>query len=734
VNLANPLLALVGVGLASLPVIVHLLTRPRPVQLPFSAMRFLSEVEAARRRRSRLRDALVLGLRTTAVVALALAVGRLRAARGVDEAAPDEPLDRVVVVDVSRSMNARSGGGVTAIERARARARAHLGLRMRFRAGLVLAGATARPVFDELSENVAALVQELGDLRAAPVALDAGAALAAAARLLAARSGAPRRHEVVVVTDLQATSWERADFAQLPEDTALTFDSVAPDVPPANVAVTGVRLAERAERGRAARLGVEVANFSGLARRLELEVRVGSRTFRPGLEIGPWERRVEAVEVVLSDEGAVDGLAAVATAGAVGDGADALREDDHRSFVVRVSPPPAIGIVSEQPPLRAGTSAYFIHRALAPDGDLSGGGGGGGASGADSGRRVIRIATREARKEVMDPLDTIVLVRPGKLPEELVKLAAGLVVRGAGLLYAAQEPVDADNLRRLVEELGNDVAIDVAFGPERRGAARPVHLRPLSARGPPFDAFSEGLMARLMVEPCRRRLDSSPGAGSGPPRGLLARYSDGASALSVADAGGGRIAVLNMDVAGSPLARSPLFVPLVNEIQAMLQRRGALGGDDVATGTEMSVLLPHVAGAAAGLEVRGPDSRAVPGLRIEETAAGAVLRGRASVPGVHRVVRRGATVHALAVECPAGESDLRTLDAASLRARTDARRHVRVRVRGAGAGAGAGAGSGARSAGDADGEEPRSDLWPLLLLAAAACVLCEIGVLKLFRT
>mgnify|MGYP000692485023 CR=1 FL=1 len=56
------------------PVLVHLLTRPRPMRLPLSTLRFIREAVRERRARHRLRDLIILGLRTLAVLLAALAI------------------------------------------------------------------------------------------------------------------------------------------------------------------------------------------------------------------------------------------------------------------------------------------------------------------------------------------------------------------------------------------------------------------------------------------------------------------------------------------------------------------------------------------------------------------------------------------------------------------------------------------------------------------------------------
>src|SRR5437016_5846337 len=144
-SFANPWAVAIGAVAALLPVLIHWLTRPRPVVRPLSTVRFVAEAVQQRRSRRRLRDALILGARTAAVLFLAAAVARpLIGWQAGSRAEPSGPTLRVVLLDVSQSMAARTGG-IQALERARAVAATHLAFRPGLAADLLLAGASARP-------------------------------------------------------------------------------------------------------------------------------------------------------------------------------------------------------------------------------------------------------------------------------------------------------------------------------------------------------------------------------------------------------------------------------------------------------------------------------------------------------------------------------------------------------------------------------------------------------------
>ena len=103
----------IGLGLAALglPLLVHLLTKPRPTQFPLSTIRFIHEIVMQRRARHRLKDFLILALRCLAILALTAAFARPLFGKKlqVDPFAEGTTI-RVVILDVSQSMAAHSHG------------------------------------------------------------------------------------------------------------------------------------------------------------------------------------------------------------------------------------------------------------------------------------------------------------------------------------------------------------------------------------------------------------------------------------------------------------------------------------------------------------------------------------------------------------------------------------------------------------------------------------------------
>ena len=72
----NPLLLLVGAGLISVPVILHLIMRQKPKPTPFPALRFVKERVETNQRRLRVRHWLLLLLRCLSVFLVAMAFAK----------------------------------------------------------------------------------------------------------------------------------------------------------------------------------------------------------------------------------------------------------------------------------------------------------------------------------------------------------------------------------------------------------------------------------------------------------------------------------------------------------------------------------------------------------------------------------------------------------------------------------------------------------------------------------
>src|SRR5688572_3290947 len=300
-NLLHPWALAIGAAAVALPILIHWLTRPRPVTVPLSTLRFVREAVQQRRARHRLRDWIVLLLRAAAVALLAFAFARpLIGAKALVADAPGEAV-RVVILDRSQSM-AAVANGVAAFERARPAAGKHLSYSPGRRVNLILAGAKPAAVFQSPSSNFGAIQEALAAAKPLPEGLNLKAALERAGEMLG-RAPKEARKELVVISDFQRANWAAADFSSLPKETLIQFESAAPKDVPANLAVLKVAPQGRVEQNRETRLDVEVGNFSATPRDVQVEVNVGGATARVGGHCPAGGRSTLSGTVVLPSAG-----------------------------------------------------------------------------------------------------------------------------------------------------------------------------------------------------------------------------------------------------------------------------------------------------------------------------------------------------------------------------------------------------------------------------------------------
>ncbi len=205
------LLGLLGVAL---PLVIHLLNRRRGEVIDWGAMRFLEPGRRARRR-IRLAEILLMAARMAllGLVVLALArpfwsrtgSARAGASAGAGLSLDGSPRDVVLIVDVSESMERKSGDS-SVLGRATAWAKTFVG---RCRPGdsiaLLLAGDGVQRLIDPPTYDLGKVQAVLENIKRPRGASDLAAALAEALRILE-RTENPGR-DVIVLSDGQRFPW-----------------------------------------------------------------------------------------------------------------------------------------------------------------------------------------------------------------------------------------------------------------------------------------------------------------------------------------------------------------------------------------------------------------------------------------------------------------------------------------------------------------------------------------------
>src|SRR4051794_7124160 len=523
-------LFLAGAAAAAIPVILHLLKKEPEVRVQFAAVKLLKKAPVEHTQRRYLRELILLALRVTALVLLALAFARPFFASGAASTATGVT---VVALDTSYSMSAPGR-----FERAKQLAKDAIGRApSNDLVGLVTFDDDAQIVMKPGTDRVLA-GSAIDEATAGFGATRYRAALSAAAQNLAGRHGT-----IVVVTDLQENGWDAGDRASVPEGTRIEVADVG--APPPNLAVTAVRpLADR--------IVASVHNGGDRPREARVHLAVDGRAAGDAVvPLGPNQSGDAAFA------GAPRGAAAVVR---VEDPGGIPADNVRYALIGGISRPSVLVVTGSGDMTR---EAFYVQHALAAG---TPGNAAFQVSGVSGAQLSAWTDDRVAPHAAVFLLSTRGLERRGR------ELLSTYARTGGGLLIAAGAEVDGDIV---ADVLGTGSTLRIVTVENAKAAARA--LAPADVRHPIFQAFSGNASTLGLV-----RFDrASRIAGSGCQ--TLARFTTGDAAFLECPAGEGRALVLAADLDNKwsdfPLHAS--FVPFLHEIVAYLASARAHASDYV---------------------------------------------------------------------------------------------------------------------------------------------------------
>jgi len=577
IEFASP--AMLGwLGAAALPWLVNLWSRRRHVETPWAAVDLLLAAVRERSRRLRLRELLLLAVRTAILLLVALGAARpvWRAAAGAD--VTGERTHYVLVIDQSFSMAVRSEVG-NRLAGAQQRAREIIDEAAAGDAFTVIGWAEVadnvlgRPTFD-----ASAARKVVDSLEAVDTPADLSAALRAVdGALNAAEDEFPEvsRSRVVFISDLAGPTWVPALskpvgtngaerqvgktstlWADLSARCELSIESVDDGVRE-NVAITDVSIDPAAPTLDApATVSVQVTAFGGSPRRLPVELLLdGDRLGRQEAEIQPGEPAVVHFETRLLEAG--NHMLEARLAGDV----DALAVDNRRWLSTEVRRRLQVACVADDR-----RSAADIARALNPRY----------RDGAAGGIAVEGVATASLATHDLAASDAVFLCNVAELLPREQRMLRRYVAEGGALVIVLGNRVRGAAYN---EFLASDAANDQL----EQGPLLPVQIAPQTVEGDwridpleyrhpvlaPFAGRSRaGLLGIQVSKYYPLEMERSEKAPA-----VAMAFSSGDPAIVVGDYWLGRVAVITTDPAlasgeepWSTLAVSPSFVPLVREL------------------------------------------------------------------------------------------------------------------------------------------------------------------------
>ena len=536
---------LAGLAGAALPVIIHLLNREKSRKVDFGWFRFLARAQAAHARRFRIREVLLLVMRTLLCILLALAFARpFFADADARETREGAPSHIAIVLDLSYSM--RFPGWW---EKARARAldivaSTAIGDRI-----TVISAADRALTVQPFTDDVGAIRQVINqELAPTCETTDLGSAFRAAEdRLRRVGAGDARLY---VISDHQEAGWKRLDPGDRAGPGVEVFLEEIAGPERENLALTQVRATPDEADSSLVSIDARIRNF-GLLDRPNLSVSLfmsGERTATRTISVPAGEATEVAFSTSIHGPGARSGWVEVHD--------DLLEIDNRRYFVA--APPNRSRVLCVDGSGSRHRASYYLLRALSPWPDSRRGG---------PSPRVIPPEALDAT--AVEQTDVIFICGPARLSGPAAQVLEEFVGRGGGLLAAGGE--------RGLPQLGKlmpGLAPRVHWVPEEEGFAI---LTDLDFQHPLFSAFRAARHGDFGAAHtfAYARLDP-PGDAR-----ILMRFDDGTPALVERDFGSGKILLFtsSLDTSWTDLPKRPVFAPLVHEILHYLTASGTLDGN-----------------------------------------------------------------------------------------------------------------------------------------------------------
>jgi len=593
--------ALLGLGLASAPIVIHLLNRRRFKIVEWAAMEFLLLSNRRNYRRIRIEQLILLALRVLLIVLLILLVSRPLVRRAVAGLAERARLV-ALVLDTSMSMGYREGT-TSSYDRGIAFAEQLMGSLGRGDTwALVVAAGAGRKVTDEASFELEAARAAVARDRLPLSDADSNVPGALAALEEVLDGSRTESKELYIVTDMQRASWlprtgavaaEHVDRLKRLSRSAASVTLV--DVgsgEPANLAVTALTAeSPLAVVGGETLVRARVSNFgSSDAAGVRLDFFVDGFKQQtspprdvPSMGAAQWEFRHS-----FRQAGAHAVMAALEP--------DALARDDRRLLAVDVRDSVRVLLVDGEP----GADAYtgetdFLRTVLRParsEGEQE-----------VSGYQPEVVAADALQPAELPRYDAVVLANVASLGEGAAEATERYVAEGGALLVFLGDQVDRDFYNRRLHR-GGKGPLPCEVGEPMGDAAdrsRAVHIEP-KVGDHPFVRFFREQKRVLLHSPFFFRHHRLGVDARRDDVRVVCRFDGGSPAVVEGRSGKGRVVVFasTADDEWNDMPSWPMFQPLVLEILAQVAR-------DPGASRNLSVgepLVRHLSPRLVGAPVR----------------------------------------------------------------------------------------------------------------------------------
>ncbi len=618
---SNPAM-LHGLWAATLPLLIHLLNRRRTVTVAFSNVALLQSLQYDRMRRVKLKQILLLVLRTLLILLIVLAFARptLRGSEAGETG--DARTSAALLLDRSLSMGHRTPEG-TLFERARARVREALDLfDARDEVTLFLVDDRMEAFDFTGGEHLKSRLETLqptfrrSDLRPG---LEGTLKQLGGSEML--------NRELYLFTDLAGNGW-----AALPDSLPNLQGVSVFLIPerPLRVNNLGVRRAGSAGQiltvGSPATLYVELINYGKTTRpEVPMEVYLGERRIARQVVVGGGARRLY-IRFTPDTGGAIPLRVEI--------GDDDLKADNVYTSILNIPGRVRVLLVGEVP-----EDTYYLEQALLAASDLRG--------------TVVRQTHPDAlTPDALETADVIMLCNLSRLSHGPLAALKRRVEGGAGLMILLGDRVGVRHYNdRLLPALFPASLVSVTGTPGQtvtyHTLQTPLPDHPLFQGTVRDDRFrSPHFYAYYRV---RLREATQP----------VVAFSTGSPALAEGQLGAGRVVLfassVQTDLTWTDLSLTGLFIPLVHQLSRYLAA-GAFGNADYAAG---QVVYRDIRGVQAREALLRPPRGETRSIWPEQRGGRPVWPvGEVNLPGLWEIYAQERLADRFAVHIPEDEPDL----------------------------------------------------------------------------
>ncbi len=635
----NPFL-LLGLAAAAIPLIIHLFNFRRPRRVQFSSLAFLHELKKSTMQRVRIKQWLLLALRTLAIACLAFSFARptLEGAMA-GFIGGNGRTTTALVLDHSPSMTLRDGSGAY-LDQAKTIAAQ---LIADFESGdeliLVPQPSTA---FTALSyQNASAARDAIGGLEPGQGASTLFQSIQLAANELSKQANLNR--VLYVLSDLQSSTFSDTTRLDIPDDIRLVLLPIGTDGR-GNLAVSDVSvLSQIIAEGQPARVEARFTNYgtedvNGLVASVFIEdVRVGQTT----LDVPSGTSASAVFFVTPRQSGWLSGRVEIED--------NQYLYDNARHFTLFVPEERRLLVVegnrAPKEYLRLGLSENMTSAS-------------------------VRFKTDEIAETALSgaPLgtyDSIILNGVSSLSTGEQSALNAYVTGGGGLLIFPSDDFPVADMNGFFGDLNAGKVVSAGIDSEDGltvGVFETVDTEHVLFEGM-FEPDPSGKRPQLEQPVIYKSITYQPAASSGSEQTIIG-LSGGAPFLQEIRAGQGSVLLFSVDsgVRWSDLPVRGLFLPLLYRSLYYLSASGSVSGESMQVEGSMQLRLAGVSGNdtiiirdEAGLELI-PEQRSVQGAKVAE------LSGAFFIPGVYSVVVNDEVIRRVVVHPSALESDLSLLD------------------------------------------------------------------------